>query len=397
MDTPRPFRIDIDQPVIDGILTKVRAYTWHEKVEIGPDEDSWAYGTDWDYLKELCKYWTNGYDWREAEASLNRFPQFLATIDGLDIHFIHVKGSGRDPETIVLTHGWPGSVWELYDVIEPLAHPEKFGGEPDDGLNVVVPSLIGYGFSGKPRRPIGPAYIAKLWDRLMRETLGYNSYIAQGGDFGAFVSSYLGYNHPTHKGGGCKAVHLNLFVLLPGEPPMAEDELAWANGTTALLAREGAYSFIQGTKPQTLSFAMMDSPVGQAAWIIEKFHGWSDRRRGGGRDHIENAFTKDQLLTNVMIYLVTGSFQTASWLYRGYVEEGGREMVPGTRVDAPVGIAVYPKEFMPWPPRHYVEKGYNVVRWAELDHGGHFAAMEVPGIFVADIQSFIRQIGKSPH
>jgi microsomal epoxide hydrolase len=392
MDSHRPFRIDIAQSTIDGILSKVGAYEWPEKIAIEADEDPWVYGMDWDYLKELCTYWTTQYDWRRAEALLNCFPQFLATIDGHDIHFIHVKGTGRYPQTIVLTHGWPGSVLEFYDVIDQLANPAKFGGNVEDGMNVVVPSLLGYGFSGKPKRPIGPAYVASLWDRLMREVLGYPTYIAQGGDFGAFVSSYLGYHHPPAKGGGCKAVHLNLFVLLPADPPVTSDELTWANGYTALLAQEGAYSFIQGTKPQTLSLAMLDSPVGQAAWIIEKFHGWSDRRQSDRRDHIENVFTKDQLLTNVMIYLVTRSFHTASWMYRGYIEEGGRQMAPGTRVDVPVAMAVYPKEFMPWPPRAYAERGYNIVRWAELEHGGHFAAMETPSAFVADLRSFVRQV-----
>lgn len=392
MGAPVPFKIDIAQSALEAILAKVRAYEWHEMPEIAAGGDRWAYGTDMAYMKELSAYWTSAYDWRKAEAALNRFPQFKAAIahdgESLEIHFLHVKGSGAAPETVLLTHGWPGSVFEFYDVVEPLAHPEKFGGRAEDGVNLVIPSLPGYGFSGKPKKPLGPQRTAALWDRLMREVLGYETYIAQGGDWGSVVSGWLAYAHSVAKGGGCKAVHLNMFGLRPPALPETEAEQKWAAAYGAVFEAESAYMRLQMTKPQTLSYAMMDSPVGAAAWIVEKFNGWSDTRAPGKPDHIENAYTKDQILTGVMIYLVTKSFNTATWFYRGFLEEGGA-MAPGTKVEVPTGIANFPKEFLFFPPRSLVEKGYNVVRWTDFERGGHFAALETGKLFADDLSAFV--------
>ena len=389
---PVPFIIDIPQGKLDAILAKVRAYEWHDMPEIEPGGNRWAYGADMEYMKELCAWWVEKFDWRAAERKLNAFPQFHAEVDGLKIHFIHVKGSGSKPETLVLTHGWPGSIFEFIDVIERLAHPEKFGGKAEDGVNVVVPSLPGYGFSGKPKKPLGPKATAALWDKLMREVLGYHSYIAQGGDWGSVVSGWLACNHSTATGGGCKAVHLNMWGVRPAVLPETEDEQKWAAGAAMTFELESAYMRLQMTKPQTLSYGMMDSPVGAAAWITEKFHGWSDRRGTDGSEHIENAFTKDQILTNIMIYLVTGTFNTATWFYRGLFEEGGNNMVPGTKVEVPTGIANFPKEFLKFPPRSMVEKGYNVVHWTDFEHGGHFAALETGTVFVDEVRTFIQQV-----
>ncbi len=387
-----PFKIDIPQATLDAIAAKVRAYQWHEMPEIAEGGDRWAYGTDMLYMRELCDYWVSKYDWRKAEAALNRFPQFKATVDGQEIHFIHVKGSGAAPQTLLLTHGWPGSVFEFYEVIEPLAHPEKFGGNAEDGINLVVPSLPGYGFSGKPKKPIGPKGTAALWDRLMREALGYEEYIAQGGDWGALVTGYLGYLHSRKKGGGCKAIHLNMWGLRPAVMPETEAEQKWAAGAAMTFELEGAYLRLQMTKPQTLSYGMMDSPVGAAAWIVEKFNSWSDRRGKDGKEHIENAFSKDQLLTSVMIYLVTKTFNTATWFYRGLFEEGGNGMEPGTTVEVPTGIANFPKEFLIFPPHSMVEKAYNVARWTDFDHGGHFAAFETGKVFADDVRAFVKAV-----
>lgn len=390
--SPTPFTIEIPQGKLDAIMAKVRAYEWHEMPEIAPGADRWAYGTDMEYMRELCTYWAEKFDWRAAEKKLNAFPQFHTEVDGQNIHFIHVKGSGSNPETVVLTHGWPGSVFEFYGVIEQLAHPEKFGGNAEDGVNLVVPSLPGYGFSGKPKKPIGPRGTAALWDKLMREVLGYETYIAQGGDWGSVVSGWLAYDHAVTKGGGCKAVHLNMYGVRPAALPETEAEQQWAAGAAMTFELESAYLRLQMTKPQTLSYGMMDSPVGAAAWIVEKFNGWSDRRGPGGQEHIENAFSKDQLLTNIMIYLVTGTFNTATWFYRGMFEEGGTNMAPGTQVDIPTGIANYPKEFLVFPPRSMVEKGYNIVRWSDFEHGGHFAALETGKVFADDLRAFVNQV-----
>lgn len=392
MSAPKPFKVDISKAVLDDIARKVAAYDWHEMPEVPEGGNRWAYGTDMEYMRELCGYWTTSYDWRKWEAHLNSQPQFITTIDGQDIHFIHVKGSGSAPEPVLLTHGWPGSVLEFYDVIEPLAHPEKFGGNAEDGVTLVIPSLPGYAFSGKPKTPIGPKGTAALWDKLMRDVLGYKTYIAQGGDWGSVVTSFLGYNHSTLKGGGAKAIHLNMFGMRPAALPETEEEQKWAAAAGMTFELEGAYLRLQMTKPQTLSYAMMGSPVGAAAWIVEKFHGWSDKRGPDGKEHIENAFTKDQLLTSVMIYLVTRTFNTATWFYRGMMEDGGANMAPGTRIDIPVGIANYPKEFLVFPPRSMMDKGYNVVHWADFDHGGHFAAMETGTVFADDVRHFVKQV-----
>lgn len=392
MPAPTPFKIDIAKSVLDAIARKVTAYDWHEMPEISESGNRWAYGADMAYMRELCGYWTTNYDWRKWETYLNSQPQFITTIDGQDIHFIHVKGSGSAPEPVLLTHGWPGSVLEFYDVIEPLAHPEKFGGNAEDGMTLVIPSLPGYAFSGKPKTPIGPKGTAVLWDKLMREVLGYKTYIAQGGDWGSVVTSFLGYNHSTLKGGGAKAIHLNMFGMRPAALPETEEEQKWAAAAGMTFELEGAYLRLQMTKPQTLSYGMMDSPVGAAAWIVEKFHGWSDKRGADGKEHIENAFTKDQLLTSVMIYLTTRTFNTATWFYRGMMEEGGTNMAPGTRIDIPVGIANYPKEFLVFPPRSMMDKGFNIVHWADFDHGGHFAAMETGSVFADDVRSFVNKV-----
>lgn len=392
MGGPAPFTIDVPGQVIDSILAKVRAYEWHEMPEIAPGEDRWAFGTDMAYLQELCAYWTDTYDWRTAEQRLNAFPHFKARVDDLDVHFIHVKGSGANPETVVMTHGWPGSVFEFLEVIEPLAHPEKFGGDAEDGFNLVVPSLPGYGWSGKPKRPIGPKRTAELWDKLMREVLGYDTYIAQGGDWGSVVSGWLAYNHGINKGGGCKSVHLNMFGVRPAALPETAEEKQWAEAAAMMFELEAAYLRLQMTKPQTLSYGMMDSPVGAAAWIVEKFNTWSDTRGADGTERIENAYTKDQLLTNLMIYLTTRTFNTATWFYRGMFEEGGTNMAPGTSVEVPTGIANYPKEFLVFPPRSMVEKGYNIVHWRDFDHGGHFAALETGEVFAGDVRDFVRTV-----
>jgi len=392
MTSPTPFKVDIPPSMIDGILAKVRQYEWHEMPEIDDGGDRWAYGADMAYMKELCEHWTHKYDWRAWETKLNAFPQFIAEIDGLQIHFLHVKGSGTNPETLLMTHGWPGSVLEFYDVIEPLAHPERFGGKADDGVNIVVPSLPGYGFSGKPKKPVGPKYTAALWDKLMRDVLGYESYIAQGGDWGSVVTGWLGYEHGANKGGGCKAIHLNMYGVRAPAMPETDEEKKWAEGMAFMVEMEGAYLRLQMTKPQSLSYAMMDSPVGAAAWIVEKFNTWGDTRGPDGSSHIEHAFSKDTLITNIMIYLVTRTFNTATWFYRGMFEEGGTNMAPGTQVEVPTGVAAFPGELFTFPPRSMAEKGYNIIHWSDFDKGGHFAALETGHVFAEDVQGFIKKI-----
>ena len=384
MSAPKPFRIDVPQSTINAIAKKVHDYEWHE-MPSGPGlEDSWAYGANLGYMKQLCQYWLQSYDWRKWEAELNRFPQFTATVDGIDIHFYREEGSGATPKALILNHGWPGSVFEFLHLIEKLAHPERFGGDAKDAFTVIVPSLPGYGFSGKPARPISPRTIARMFDTLMTDVLKLPDYIAQGGDWGSVIAGWMGY-----EGKGCRAVHLNMMGWrTPGDAPKTEEEKEHAVRAAQLFEAEGGYFREQSTKPQTLSYAMMDSPVGTCAWIVEKFYGWSDIRVG-----FEDIYSKDQLLTNVMIYLVTRSFNTATWLYRGLFEDQtGAAVPPGARIERPVAIARFPVDLIPFPPRSQVERNMNVSRWTEFSEGGHFAALERPQEFVADVQAFGRNL-----
>ena len=381
MATIRPFHIAVPDETLDRIRAKVAGYAWHEM----PADGGWAYGTNLDYMKALCAYWLEDFDWRVQEAALNRFAQFTAPVGDIDIHFIHERGSGPAPLPLLISHGWPSSVVEFREIIEPLAHPERFGGSEADAFDVVAPSLPGFGFSGKPQRPMGPRAMAGLFARLMTDVLGYDGYLAQGGDWGGAISSWLGYEHAP----ACRGIHINIMTMRHPDGPQGADELAWAARFEQEQELEMGYRTQQATKPQTLSYAMMDSPVGVAAWIVEKWKSWSDT----AGDDIESVYTKDELLTNIMVYLVTGTFNTASWIYYGRREEGGRILSPeGRRVDVPTGCALFPAELLSWPPRSYVERVYNVTHWTEMPRGGHFAAMEQPEMLVEDIRAFARAL-----
>lgn len=380
----KPFTIHVDQHILDSIRAGVEAFEWHEMPRGDGLKGSWAYGANLEFMKSLCEYWARSYDWRKWERDLNAFPQFTAPVEDLDIHFFLEHGSGSNPQPLILSHGWPGSVFEFLQLIEPLAHLERHGGDARDAFTVIVPSLPGYGWSGKPARPIGPRTTARLFDSLMTQTLKLPGYIAQGGDWGSAVSGWMGY-----EGKGCRAVHMNMQGWIsPGVHPETDAEKQHAIRAQQLFEMEGAYFREQTTKPQTLSYAMMDSPVGACAWIVEKFHGWSDTRKG-----FESVYSCDQLLTNVMIYLVTRSFNTATWMYRGRVEEqAGPAVLPGARIEKPVGIAAFPVDLIPFPPRSQVERSLNVVHWTDFLEGGHFAALERPHDLVSDIRAFARRV-----
>ncbi len=374
----RPFQVSVPQTTLSAINEKILMFPWHEM----PDDGGWEYGTNLDYMKELTDYWVNEFDWRAQEKAINRFPQFVAEVDGIDIHFIHEIGSGPSPMPLIISHGWPGSIVEFMEIIEPLAHPERFGGNIEDAFTIIAPSLPGFGFSGRPPRPYGPRKMASVFNSLMVDVLGYGSYIAQGGDWGGAISSWLGFEHPA-----CQAIHLSILTMRHPDGPQGEEEEAWSNQFDLDQEMENGYRTQQATRPQTLSYAMMDSPVGIAAWIIEKFNSWSDTNG----DDIESAHTKDVLLTNIMIYVVTRTFNTASWIYYGRREEGGRIISPeGKRVETPTGCALFPKEMLAWPPRSYVNRIYNVQHWTEMPRGGHFGAMEEPQLFINDLQTFVR-------
>ncbi|MGB7262144.1 MAG: epoxide hydrolase [Albidovulum sp.] len=376
-----PFHIHVPVETLADIHQRVKRYPWHEM----PDDGGWDYGTNMDYLKELCAYWVDGFDWRKQEARINSFSHFKAPVDGIDMHFIYEPGSGPNPMPLMISHGWPGSVAEFFDLIEPLAHPERFGGNIEDAFTVIAPSLPGFGFSGRPPRPYGPRKMASVINTLMTDTLGIKTYLAQGGDWGAAICSWLGYDHAP----ACSAIHINVLTMRHPDGPQTPEEQAWSAQFDRDQIMLDGYRTQQATRPQTLSYAMMDSPVGIAAWLIEKFHDWSDI----SNNDIEAVHSKDELLTNIMIYITTRTFNSASWIYYGRREEGGRILSPeGKRVEVPTGCAVFPAEMLNWPPKSYAERIYNIQQWTEMPRGGHFAAMEEPEMLLEDIRKFARTL-----
>ena len=379
----KPFKVKIPNRLIQEIKDKVKKYPWHEM----PSEGGWEYGTNLDYMKEISNYWVNDFDWSKHQEEINKFSNFISNVEEIDIHFIHEKGSGTNPTPLLLMHGWPGSIVEFLHIIKKLAHPEKFGGNEEDAFDVIVPSLPGFGFSGKPSHPIGPRKIGEILNQLMIKKLGYKNYLAQGGDWGATICNWLAYDHSKH----CKAIHINCLTMRHPEGPQNKEERDWQNRFDKDQIIQDGYRTQQATKPQTLSYGMMDSPVGIAAWIIEKMHGWSDLKN----NDIESVYSKDKLLTNIMVYIVTKTFNTASWIYYGRREEGGRFFPKDfKKIKVPTGIAIFPAEMSELPPRSYVERIFNVKHWTKMKSGGHFAAMEQPDFFINDLRIFNRKIYK---
>tara|TARA_X000001036_G_scaffold421469_1_gene443356 strand:- start:52 stop:1200 length:1149 start_codon:yes stop_codon:yes gene_type:complete len=381
MSILKTFKIDVCQRDLNFIYKKVSEYPWHEM----PSDGGWQFGANIDFMKDLCKYWVEQFDWKRQEDKINSFDNFTAEVDGIEVHFIYERGSGSKPKPLIISHGWPGSIIEFIEIIDPLAHPERYGGNAEDAFDVIVPSLVGFGFSGKPPRPYGPRRMALIFNKLMTEVLGYKSYIAQGGDWGGTISTWLGYDYPKF----CEGIHINIMTVRHYEGPKGVEEELWASTFEEDQIPENGYRILQATKPQTLSYGMMDSPVGIAAWIIEKFYSWSDNKRGD----IETVFSKDVLLTNIMIYIITKTFNTASWIYYGREEEGGRVLSKkGKRVEVPTACALFPAEMSSWPPRSYVDRVYNVRQWTEMPSGGHFAAMEQPKFLIEDLRNFVRSL-----
>jgi pimeloyl-ACP methyl ester carboxylesterase len=374
-----PFRIQIDDAVLDDLRRRLAQTRLPDQIE----GTGWEYGLPSDYLRELVAYWRDRYDWRAQEARLNELPQFRTRIDGQSIHFVHARSPHAGALPLLLVHGWPGSVVEFQDVIPRLARPEAHGGQATDAFHVIAPSLPGYGFS-EPTRARGwdVPRIAKAFIELLSR-LGYARYGAQGGDWGAQVTTRIGVLAPQQ----CVGIHLNMPIGTPPDratPPSERDE-----ADLAAMARfqneESGYALEQGTRPQTLGAALNDSPAGLLAWIVEKFCAWSDC---GG--HPENAFTRDQLITNVMLYWLTQTITSSARLY-WESRHGGMWKEKPEFVGVPTGVARYPKEPVRFP-RAWVERQYNVTHWAEMPRGGHFAAMEQPELFVEDVRAFFRTV-----
>jgi len=377
----KPFKVDISDQIIKDIYDKVKKYPWHEM----PNDGGWKYGTNLDYMKEISKYWVSEFDWRKHEREINKFPNFITKVDDIDIHFIHEKGSGSKPMPLLISHGWPGTIIEFLHIIEKLAHPERFGGKKEDAFDIIAPSLPGFGFSGRPPHPIGPRKMADIFNNLMTKKLGYKNYFAQGGDWGGAITTWLGYDHPKT----CNAIHLNIFTMRHPDGPQTKEEKDWETKFEKDQLMQDGYRTQQATKPQTLSYGMMDSPVGVAAWIIEKFYFWSDIKN----NDIESVYSKDTLLANIMVYIVTKTFNTASWIYYGRREEGGRFLPKDfRRIEVPTAAALFPAEMSAWPPRSYVDRMFNIKRWTKMSKGGHFASLEQPELLIDDIRAFARTL-----
>ncbi len=368
--------------VPDTVLQDLRERLARARFPIEAAAPKWHYGTDLGYLREMVAYWRDRYDWRLGEAAINRFPNYKVPINGKHLHFIVERGSGPDPLPLLLSHGWPGSIVEFLDVIEPLAHPERFGGDARDGFTVVAPSLPGYGFSDPPDAPITTRDVAATFYTLMTDVLGCERFVAQGGDWGAMITSWLALDHPE----GLVAIHLNMAGLRPAfsADDLDADEKAWLDAQAARSARETGYQLIQATKPQTLSYGLTDSPTGLAAWILEKFHGWSIP----GVD-APPPFDRDRLLTNIMLYWLAGP-NAASWLYCSRFDPTVRQVPPNKRVEVPVGLLLMPNDLAVPPPSRWLERSYNVVHRRDGTDGGHFPAFEKPDLFVEEVRGFFR-------
>jgi pimeloyl-ACP methyl ester carboxylesterase len=382
-----PYTINIPDERLATIKAKVAAYDWSQL----PDTGGWNSGIGIDDLKRLVAYWRDIYDWRKVERSLNHRPHFLTDVEGERLHFVHVKGDGSKPPVLLL-HGWPGSYLEFEQLLEPLAA---------DGHDVVVPSLPGFAFSKPITGVMGPRRTAQLMHELMTQLFGSSRYVVQGGDWGHGIAGWMAYTQPD----ALLGLHMNMVELLAEDvTPTSSEERDFAAKRTALREWESAYSLEQETRPQTLGVAMADSPVGAAAWILEKFGKWADLpKREDGSPDLWSKFSEEELLTNIMLYLAPSSFVTATWMYHGKRLEGSQVFPAGTCIRVPTGIAAFPDPVFPPPPRSLAEKTYNVVHWSDMPKGGHFAALEQPELMLADLRAFIATVSvgarkaKAPH
>ena len=382
-DSIKPFKIEVPEAVLNDLRERLAKTRFPDQLEgVG-----WSYGTDLSYLKELCEYWRSEFDWRAQERALNRFDHFRTEIDGLGIHFIHQRSKEKNAIPIIITHGWPGSFVEFTKIIESLTDPVAHGGRAENAFDVICPSIPGYGFSDAPKKSgFGCRQVAEVFAKLMAK-LGYTQYGAQGGDWGAVISTWLAAIDAAHVMG----LHLTMTMGNPPEETSTEASEELSSKEKEDLEKmnqaddmEGGYAAIQSTKPQSLGYALNDSPAGLAAWIVEKFHKWSDC---GG--NVEKKFTKDELLTNIMIYWVTQSITSSMRIYYE-ARATGWKLVPEEKVTVPTGCTLSPIE--PQLPRKWVEESFNVTHWTVMPSGGHFAAFEEPEFLVKDTRKFFRTL-----
>jgi pimeloyl-ACP methyl ester carboxylesterase len=381
MSKPESFVIAVEEAVLEDLSRRLAATRLPDEIPGA----GWQFGTERSYVRKLIDYWKTAYDWRVQEALLNRFNHYRVHMEDITLHYILQPGVGPDPLPLLLSHGWPGSIFEFTKIIGPLTDPGRYGGDPKDAFTVVAPSLPGYGFSHVPdQRRLGFEEIADHFARLMKDVLGFQRFAAQGGDFGSFVTARLGFAHSEKIMG----IHLNMVPLAPhpkDRTDLTEGEKTFLDESKYFLAEETGYQWIQGTKPQTLAYGLNDSPAGLAAWITEKFHAWSDCQ-----GDLESRFSKDELLTNIMIYWVTGTINSSFYLYH-YLKHRPWRLGPGERIQAPTAVAAFPREILR-PPKEWAARMFNLKRWTSMPQGGHFAALEEPELLVEDIRAFFRDL-----
>jgi microsomal epoxide hydrolase len=379
---PTPFTLHVPDADIGGLRQRLARTRFPDQAPGAP----WAYGADVGYLRELVEYWHTSFDWRAEEARLNALPQYRVDLHGISLHFLHVPGKGPNPCPLLLSHGWPGSVLEFLDIIPRLTDPARFGGDPADAFTVIAPSLPGYPLSFTPGQArFGLEAIADCFAGLMTGVLGYRRFAAQGGDWGAFVTTRLGFAHAANVLG----IHINLLPVRRDPAMLANpsaEERRYLDQLSHWLKEETGYQWIQGTKPQTLAFGLTDSPAGLAAWIVEKFRTWSDC--GGD---VERVFSKDRLLGNIALYWFTGAIGASFWPY--YARMHGPWPIPdGATVDVPMGYCEFPHEILS-PPRSLAARMFtDIRRWSPMPQGGHFAAMEQPDALAAELRAFFRPL-----
>ena len=378
-----PFEIVVPDAAISDLKNRLQNTRLPDQIS----ETTWEYGTDKAYLTELIDYWENEFDWREQERTLNQFDHFKTEIDGIEMHFIHQRSEHPDAIPLMIVHGWPGSISEFSKIIDPLVDPVTHGGSASDAFHVITPSLPGFGFSSAPTRPgYSPEKIAHILAALM-EKIGYQRYAIAGGDWGAIINRYLAFNYPDRLIG----LHSNMMLAgLPTDPEQragvtqAEETARVARG--AYMQNERAYQQIQGSKPQTLGYGLNDSPAGLAAWIVEKFHGWTDMPQGA-TGYLDNHFTKDELLTNIAIYWFTGTITSSTRIY--YENSKTQVETPLSYINVPTGAAIFPAEIFVTP-RAWAEAAYDLRHWSVMSEGGHFAALEKPDLYLNDLRIFFR-------
>ncbi|MCJ9668475.1 MULTISPECIES: epoxide hydrolase family protein [unclassified Neorhizobium] len=375
-----PFKVDWSDEAFDALKARVRSYRLPDQ----PDDSDWSYGCDPQTLRELCAYWVDRYDVDAMVRDLNCFPQFTTEVDGLRLHFVHVRGEAESKRPLLLIHGWPGSTYEFWPAVEALAFPSRNGGRADDAFDLVVPSLPGYGFSAKPNQPIDPRRIGALFNALMREVLGYDRYLVHGTDWGAVIGPWMALDQAN----SILGLHIDYLGTVPEDAPQDDTERRWMQQFADYEKRLGAYSHLQSTRVQSLAYAMHNNPVAQAAWLLERFHDWADL----GERSIIDVFGHDRLITSIMLYVMTDTFATSTWIYTASEREKSKMLPKGRRIEVPTGYASWPDPRHPAPPRSLVERTCNLVHWSEQPRGGHFPPTEQPEAFVADLRAWVRGI-----